>query len=736
MAITTNEHPPAGGALVNASHDLFAGGVSSVLSIAYGLSFAALMFSGPLAPWLGYGIAATFLTSAVGAAIVAMRSSLPFTIGGPDSSTSAVMATLVATLLHQLAGAGVAGEQLVVPALIAMALGAALTGLLLCGLGLTRAGRAIRFVPYPVIGGFLGATGWVMVNGAVRVITDEPLTIGDLPALTSYFSLAKLLAAAGVACALYIAMQRPSKSLGLPVVLAVFIAAGNLGLVVAGTSLAQAQANGWLFAPQAAVGLVLPWRPDHLAHFPWRSLPALSGELLAVMFVTAISMLLNTAGIELATRREADLERDLNSLGIANLVSAALGGYVSCVSLSRTTINYAAGARGRLSGLTVAAISAIVLFANPGFVGYVPKFVLGSLLLYLGLDLMFRWLIESARRLSRLEYLSLVAIALIIVQLGFIAGVLIGIVIGCATFALSASRVNVIKFGFDGSEIRSSLDRNSSELALLARHGAQLQGMSLQSHLFFGSAHRLYRHVKTLLAEHPDCRFLLFDFRLVTGLDSSVMHSFTQIKHAASEIGAQLVLVHLPPEIEHSLRTRGLIDSDIILAPELDRALESCENAIIAAHRVKEDEARSLFDWLTAALGSPALAKRMVQLCERHEIAAGETIARQGEAADCMHFILDGRVGIVAETGDGRSTRLRSLGPHTTIGEMGLITRQPRSATIQAEVASVLYSLSIEAYERIARDEPALAQALLRYVIGVMSERLSFASRVISVLRR
>jgi len=67
---------------------------------------------------------------------------------------------------------------------------------------------------------------------------------------------------------------------------------------------------------------------------------------------------------------------------------------------------------------------------------------------------------------------------------------------------------------------------------------------------------------------------------------------------------------------------------------------------------------------------------------------------------------------------------------------MGLITRQPRSATIQAEVASVLYSLSIEAYERIARDEPALAQALLRYVIGVMSERLSFASRVISVLRR
>src|ERR1700730_6284004 len=199
MAITTNEHPPAGGILANASRDLFAGGVSSVLSIAYGLSFAALIFSGPLAPWLGYGIAATFLTSAVGAAIVAMRSSLPFTIGGPDSSTSAVTATLVATLLHQLAGGGAAGEQLVVPALIAMALGAALTGLLLCGLGLSRAGRAIRFVPYPVIGGFIGASGCLMLLGACQVLTGHRLQLSTIGDFLDIDSAEKLLAGMAVA---------------------------------------------------------------------------------------------------------------------------------------------------------------------------------------------------------------------------------------------------------------------------------------------------------------------------------------------------------------------------------------------------------------------------------------------------------------------------------------------------------------------------------------------------------
>jgi SulP family sulfate permease len=373
---------------------------------------------------------------------------------------------------------------------------------------------------------------------------------------------------------------------------------------------------------------------------------------------------------------------------------------------------------------------------GPAFLAYMPKFVLGGLLLYFGLGLIVRWLIESGRRLSLIEYLSLLAIALIIVQWGFIAGVLIGIVIGCATFALSASRVNAIKFSFDGTELRSSLDRSSDELTLLGKHGGELQGMSLQSYLFFGSAARLYQHVKALLAEHPDCRFLIFDFRLVTGLDSSATHSFTQIKQAATEVGARLVLVQLSREIENAFRTSRFIDSDIILAPDLDRALESCEAAIIAAHRSEDSGTSTLTEWLAAALGSHDHAVELARLCQRREVAAGERIARQGDLADGMHFILTGRVGIVVEMDDGRTVRVRSLGRHTTIGEMGLIARLPRSAHIEAESASVLYWLPAEAYQRILTENPLLAQALLTYIIGIMSERLSFASRVISVLRR
>ena len=144
----------------------------------------------------------------------------------------------------------------------------------------------------------------------------------------------------------------------------------------------------------------------------------------------------------------------------------------------------------------------------------------------------------------------------------------------------------------------------------------------------------------------------------------------------------------------------------------------------------------TLRDWLSQALDSAKLGEELAAYCERLEIDKDEIIAEQGAPAHSMHFILEGRVGILVKMEDGRLVRVRSLGPHTTIGEMGLIIRQLRGATIQAEVPSVLYALSADAYERIKRENEDLAQALLTYVVSVIAERLSFASKVIGVLRR
>jgi SulP family sulfate permease len=715
--------------------DVLGGSAASVLTVTFGLSYALLIFAGPLAPYLSYGVAATFISSAVLAAVIGVGSSLPFGVGGPESSTAAMTGILASSMVERITAAD-PSAQLLAPVLLTLALATVVTGIVLCGCGMTRMGRAIRYVPYPVVGGFLAATGCLILLGAVRVITGQRLQFATLDRFGNILTLSELAAACAMAVVLYLTWHRSRTLFGLPAILVGGVIAAHIVFWLAGISLAQAQAAGWTFQPPPAVNFMLPWSLDAIRNYPWYTLPELSGNFIAVVFVTASCTLFNTTGIEVATQHEANLEQELNVTGIANMLSGAFGGYTGCVSVSRSFLNFNGGGTGPLSGLTVAAISLLMLAFAPTLLGYMPKFVLGGLLIYLGADQLHKWIVQSRRRLSVVEYLSLLAIIVIIVQWGFIAGILIGVVIGCATFALSASRVDSIKYSFDGSEYRSSLDRSREDQAVLSAHGSKIQGLNLQSYLFFGSANRLYQHVKTLLARHPECRFLVFDFKLVTGIDSSAAYSFAQIKRTAHDRGIKLVLVHLPSAAERALRSSEFVSHEVSIVPELDHALERCENEIIEQYQGREQEEASLRDWFIRILGTEEDAAELIHRCQRLEVDAGEVIVSAGDAADSMHFILDGRVGIMIAAGEGGTTRVRSLGRYTTIGEMGLVSLAPRSATIQSETASILYVLSAQQFETIKSENPALGQKLLIYFVAVMAERLTFANRMITVLRR
>ncbi|PSO30652.1 SLC26A/SulP transporter family protein [Bradyrhizobium sp. MOS002] len=722
-------------ALKRALTDILGGSAASVLTVTFGLSYSLLIFAGPLSPYLSYGITATFVSSAVLAAVVGLGSSLPFAIAAPDSSTAAVTGILAASVVERIETANLSAP-LLSPILITLGLSTMLTGLVLCGLGLTRLGRAIRYVPYPVVGGFLGATGLLIVMGAVRVITDHPLQFATLPHFADRTILLELGAACAMALVLYLTWHRSRSPFGLPIILVGGVLTAHLAFWVTGVSFDDARTLGWTFQSPPQAVFMLPWHTDDLGRYPWFAIPDLLGNVVAVIFVTASSTLFNTTGIEVATHREANLECELNVTGAANILTGMLGGYPGCSSTSRSMLNFSSGGRGRLSGLTAAALSLLVLAVAPDLLGFIPKFVLGGLLLYLGADQLHKWIIESRKRLSKLEYLSLIAIIAIIVAWGFVPGILIGIIIGCTTFAFSAARVESIKYSFDGSEYRSSLDRSRDDQDVLLAHGGKIRGLNLQSYLFFGSANRLYQHVKQLLQERPECRYLLFDFKLVTGVDSSAAYSFAQIKRSAGELGVELILVHLSAAAEKVLRSSDFVGEGVTIIPELDRALEWCENELISQHQELAQEEASLRDWFTRMLGSEDGADELIRRCQRIEVEAGEVIVQAGDPADSMHFILDGRVGIMIPADDDRTTRVRSLGRYTTIGEMGLVSQTPRSATIQAEVDSVLYVLNTHQFDAIKTEDPALSHKLLTYFVSVMAERLTFANRTIAVLRR
>ncbi|MGA7955886.1 MAG: SulP family inorganic anion transporter, partial [Xanthobacteraceae bacterium] len=222
------------------AHSAVAGIVVGVLSILFYVSYAALIFSGPLTPWLAYGLTATFITGAIGGALTSWRSSLAFAIGGPDGSTCAVIAALVGTLEVRLRSNGL-DDGLLTATLVVLALSAALTGLLLCGLGLARLGRAIRFVPFPVIGGFLGASGCLMLAGVFRILTGYPLSVAAVAHLVDAATVEKLAAGIAVAAFLVVGRQYWRSPLAMPAQLLISIVGFYIVLLLFRIPIADAQ---------------------------------------------------------------------------------------------------------------------------------------------------------------------------------------------------------------------------------------------------------------------------------------------------------------------------------------------------------------------------------------------------------------------------------------------------------------------------------------------------------------
>src|SRR6202045_3048889 len=223
-----------------ALNDVLGGGVASVLTGRFGLSYGVLIFAGPLAPYLSYGVATTFISSAVLSSLIALGSSLPFAIAGPESSTAPMTAILASSLAERMAVTN-PSAPILAPVLITLAVSTVLTGIVLCGFGVTRMGRAIRYVPYPVVGGFLGATGCLILLGAIRVITGHRLQFTTLDQFTNLLTIYELAAACAMALILYLTWHRSRTSFGLPVILIGGVIAAHIAFWLARISPAGAQ---------------------------------------------------------------------------------------------------------------------------------------------------------------------------------------------------------------------------------------------------------------------------------------------------------------------------------------------------------------------------------------------------------------------------------------------------------------------------------------------------------------
>lgn len=715
--------------------DMMAGLLSAVIMLCYAVGYGSMIFSGALARFLPLGMPAILISCVAVMLVVALTSSVRFSIGGPDGNATAILVGLTTGVAGDISVHGGAGATILATVLATIVLSTIVTGVFLYAVGVSKRSSVIQFLPFPVLGGFLAGTGYLIMGGAFRMLTGETLhwsalaTLGTLPWVEWL--------PAVVVCTTLLGAGRWLKTVALlPIGLIAGIAVFYFGLYIDGISIDGARHIGLLFEREPLSSLQLPEMLPR-ASIDWPVIAAHMPEFLVVAVVSAITVLLNVTGLGLATGQDTDFNKELRSAGIANLATAALGGIVGYQSLNRTMMNRRAGAFGRASGIACALFCLVVIGLFPDAIAWFPKPVMVGLQLFLAIGLLNEWLIRSYRKLGRAEYLLIPLIVIVIAVQGVVTGVLLGVVAACVLFVVNYSRVSVVRSEFDAATRHSNVERSIDDLQLLNGHGGCVIGTCVQGFLFFGTANSLLQRVRERLdAGQPErARFVVIDFRQIDGLDASTSLTFRKLKQYCVATEVTLVLTALPKKAHEMLARAGVLDGDTVKSfDNLDAGLEWIEDSLLLALKPPLQPGEpNLYSELHTHFSANSLARLTARL-DQQMLAAGELLFAHGDPGDAVYIIENGRVTVSLPLPHGKSIRLRSFGGGTIVGEMALYTQKPRSADVRADQPTQVRRLSLEALHQLETEEPEVAREFHRFVVNVLASRLAVANESLRVL--
>lgn len=705
---------------------LLSGLIIGILALTIAAAYASLLYRGAAAEQVGFGFKLLLLGTAASAVWISGRSRLPGLISGPDESGTVALASLTGGI----AAATAAGNSGTAALNVAATIGAAsiLTGLLFFLVGRLRLGNLIRYIPYPVVSGFLGGAGLLLLISGLALVAgvDEASLARPSSLLAIAAEWPRLLPALLLTAALIHGMSRVSHPLFMPGLLALAAVLFFAGLAALGLPVEQARSAGWLFVlPSDAGALPLSTLAELPARVDWAQLLARLPDLVSVSIVVLIAMLLQSSSLERLLRQDLDINRELEINSSANLLSGLAGGVPAVPFISDTALNLRLAGPNRLAGMVLAAVCLAGCVFGPTLIVWIPLFLLAAILIYFGATLIDDALLQGWRKLRRSDFCIVLTVTLAINLIGFTEGALLGTVLAAALFLRDYGRLDVIRSRFDASNAPSRVDRPAEQRRLLAQSPHWLQGYELGGYLFFGSAHRFYRQVAQRYAGPHPPRVLIVDFHRAQGLDASAVAVFVKLAQLAAQHDSRLVLCGMAPSLRHALAP--LLDDAQRTTPcaeevDLDHAIDASEEAWLNAQPCPPAE---------PAYAQDQLLDRLAPYLHVRRFAPDDALIAEGEPAPGIFFIVDGSVSVRTLDRHGRAIRLRRFTRGTLIGEMSHYLDRPTAAAVQADSVVDTRWLPVEAIARIEQENPALASLLHRRIATAMAERLLATNRTL-----
>ena len=733
------------------------------------------------------------LAGVYGAAILSIFSAIfgarTILVSGPRAASALIVASLITKLLLSEDLFFPSGET--VPHVITITFFAIfLAGLFQFACGSMRIGHAVKFIPYPVVSAFVNSSALLIISAQCWILLDirktsnfveEEIFIDLLFRLGEIRPLSTIPAAVTIAFMFITARKlrlMPASLVGLIAGTGTYYALKHfLGGVDIGATLGSISSDSSIVETPIDAGSFSALPSIQLADmFP--SLMA-GGDLFAVVLIvipaalalaalSSLDTVVSVSALDEMTENRTDINQETIGQGSGNMAVALLGGLIGSGGLVRTKPAFDAGARTPAAVLIASTfmLAVILLFAN--FINYIPRSVIAGVIFVLGFQIFDLWSLSILKScfsryiLQRTGTLTDALIVLLVVSVALtfdlIAAVGIGILVSVIVFVSRMSR-SLIRSEFRGPAIHARSVWNRWRQSVLEEHGHQIAVLELDGAIFFGTADTLETRIDQLISE--GLLFVVLDLKRIRDVDSTGALALQRIKGRLNKVGGDLAISYALKEMRRSrvdttverrkrssvrvlwtfFENSGVVDAlgRHTFFPDTDSALAYCEDKLIAQVQQKNGVEYTRPKFVPSIFQNLSRDEIRIlrKVTTRHVYQPGENVFSQGDVGDSLYYISKGRGSVIVHLhATGGKKRLGTLMDGAIFGEMALLDRNLRAASVVATEKMVCYRLSVEEFENIKNSCHETAIKLFNNLCILLSERIRSSNTMIAELEK
>jgi SulP family sulfate permease len=725
----------------NISGDIWGGFAAMLVALPSAIAFGVTIFAPLGSQYSAQGAVAGILGVIFLGLIAALFGGTQRLISAPCAPAAAVLSAL--TIQMSLQGAQ---PSAILLTLFLVALVSSVVQILF---GVLRFGQLIRYMPFPVVSGYLSGVGLVIVVSQMPKLLGVPkgldwFTTVSTPALWQPVS---LLVGAATGAVMLLAGRIPSR---VPAVIQ-GLAAGLL--VYWGLAWSQFPALTSLIDNPFIIGSIATgsdglwssftdsWHNLGQAALPhWEQIlvPALTLSVLLSIDTLKTCLILDAVS---GSRHNAN--RELIGQGLGNLTATICGGTPGAGTMGASLVNKASGGTTRMSGVFQGLWSLLAFLLLTPLLSWVPVAALAGLLIVIGVKMIDWHSLQLVRsRATILDFCVIISVVVVAKTVSLIAASGLGVALAILMFIREQIHSSAIRSKSYGNALFSKRVRPQAEREALMELGAQNVIFELQGSLFFGTTDQLYSAIEPELEK---ARHVVLDFQRVQSIDMTAAHMIERLRTMLAEQKSTLILSRIPESLPsgrdlrnymHELGiTRG--EHATRLFDDLTDALEWIEDLSLKEAGIQADTAASLrleeFELFDDMQPATLLA---LQQCTQHRFyEAGETIFKAGTPGDALMLIARGVVRIDLPLSNGRISHVATFGRGQFFGEMSFLDHHAHSANVEVAADTDLLIIPRPDFDLLSKSDPLMAMHVFSSLARAMADRLRHTNHELRALQ-